>query len=168
MIDMLPYTDSLSAEKYDNCRFVKKENFSNAIVGEFNTSNYTLNINRTAILLWQNHTNLYKYYSIWLYALCTHIIRNKDKIRLTQKPCFCERIKRILTCINEQVFKELSIEISGRLQYDQKSNRILPDGLLTTDFYQIDETRNDVNHQIDKILLTEIMCILYKNFMVIF
>ena len=165
-LDGRPYIDREASEKFVACRFSRKSNISKTIIG-FDNDSYCLNIYISAYYLWQNHNNIYGYYWVWLYTMCKNIVQNSSRIPLCKNQCFYNYIKDLLIYLEQSMDNNPSVKIDKDMKYNRNSTKVLPDGLLQTNFYQFDKTQNNIQSQIRKILLIEMIYILNNNDLII-
>lgn len=144
------------------CYFVKKEYITNMFIGNFSVSGYTDNMRFTATNLWKYHDQKTNYYLTWIFAICTQIINEQDKIRLCENKEFYYSVFEIFNYFKFHITPDYPD--FERIKYYNTSKRVLPDGALKPNLIHF-ENNGDIIVSIAKIFVDEILHIMNKNYL---
>lgn len=153
---------------YEFCLFVKREDIKYTLINEFGFIKYSNNIAHTANLLWENRLDKQKYCFVWLYAFCVNLINNKDNIPIMSNETFCAYIQEMMIKLGEHTYAN-ELQLTNCYSHNNKHNlKSVPDGLLFSNHYKINENDINITKQLAKILLTEMLYILNTNYLIVY
>lgn len=118
-------------EPYDYCWFLEKLHFQDFIIKD--KSDYNINVNLTCVYLWENHINPISYCSVWIYAICNQILRNKSDIKLCDNTDFVNDIEVLKSAIYDYIVQN-KIEFP---KYKKQGKLVLPKALLHNKKYSV-------------------------------
>ena len=118
-------------EPYDYCWFLEKLHFQDFIIKD--KSDYNINVNLTCVYLWENHINPISYCAIWIYAICSQILRNKSDIKLCSNSIFVNDVEELNSFIHEYLAQN-KIEFPT---YKKQGKLVLPKAILHNRKYNI-------------------------------
>ena len=155
-------------DPYEFCLFVKREDIKYSLINEFGFIKYGKNIARTSNLLWKNRLDKQKYCFVWLYAFCVNLINNKDNIPIMSNETFCAYIQELMIDLREHTYAN-ELQLTNCYSHNNKHNlKSIPDGLLFSNHYKINENDINITKQVAKILLTEMLYILNTNYLIVY
>lgn len=110
-------------QDYDYCWFIPKSSIIRYVFCD--KSEFIININLTAVYLWENHLDDTSYFTTWIYALCEQILRTSVNNNFTTY------IAELANSIIEFA-KNKNIELP---KYKKRGKQVLPQGLYLNNKY---------------------------------